>query len=153
METSAAGCRRVDGNRITDGCRQRTPQAQFGLQCNQLGRIRAAHVTAGDGCRLKKGILAPRDRREMKDRVSLDAAVIAEELAVRALILDMPLRAQVALQNAFRIGGHEQIVGHALHDRHGRAAQLGHQLQFVARRAHRTGEVIDGMRAKYEAHR
>ena len=89
-----------------------------------------------------------RDRGEVKHRIALHHAVIADIFAERTFRLDMPGRIEIALEHVFGIGRHENIVGHALHHRHRRTAHGADDVELVdvRQRAH-GGQKIRRMRA------
>ena len=83
----------------------------------------------------------------------LDAAVVAEELAVGPFRLDVAALVEIAFEHPFGVGRHAHVVGHAFDDRQRRGAQRGDQPELVDRQAHRRGEIVDRMRADHEADR
>jgi hypothetical protein len=89
----------------------------------------------------------------MKHRVRLDAAVVAEEFAVRPFWFRVAAFVQIAFEDELSVGGHEQIIGHAFDDAHRRTAQRRDEFELVGGNAHRRADVIDGMRADGERDR
>ncbi len=63
------------------------------------------------------------DRGDVEHRVALDAAVVAEEFAVRAFGLDIAALVEIALDDVLGVGRHADVVGDAFHDRQRRVAQ------------------------------
>ena len=93
------------------------------------------------------------DGGQMEHRVHLDAAVVAEKLAIRSLGLDVAGAVQVPLEHVLRVGRDHQVAGDALHDRHVLAAQRGEQVDLVGRNPHRGRHVVHRMRADDEGDR
>src|SRR5436189_101823 len=77
----------VDRYRLADRGLERAPDQHRGAQRRELRGVRAAHGGAADGEGLEQRILAPGDGGDVEDRIGLDAAVVAEELAIGAFRL------------------------------------------------------------------
>jgi hypothetical protein len=93
-------------------------------------------MLAADGDGLEQCILAVRDRGQVKHRVLLHHAVIADVFAERALRLGVALGIEITLQHVFGVGRHVDVAGNAFDDRHRRAAQRPQHLKLVHRRVH-----------------
>ena len=153
VEHAAARRRRIDGERLAHRDFERAPDHHFGAQGRELRGVGARERAAADGRGLEQRVGPARDRGQVKHRVALDRAVIAEELAVGPLRLDMAARIEIALQHPFGIGRHADVVGHALDHRQRRVAQRRDQAKLVDGKPHGRRHVIDRMRADHEAHR
>ena len=106
---------------------------------------------AADGRGLEQRIAAPRDRGEVEHRIALERAVVAEELAVRALPAPRGRARRNSLRAHLGVGRHADVVGDALDDRQRRIAQRRDEAELVDRQPHGGGDVVDRMRADDEA--
>jgi hypothetical protein len=132
---------------------ERAPHRHFGAQRGELRGIGARHRAPADRARLKDCVAPMRDRGQMEQRIRLHAAVIAEEFAVRAFGLGVAALVEIAFQDELGVGGHEQVVRHALDHAHRRAAQRGDEFELVGGNAHGRADMIDRMRPDGECDR
>ncbi len=89
----------------------------------------------------------------MEYGILLHSAVVAEELAIGTLGLDVAALIQVALQHPLRVRGHAYVATDAPHHRERRIAQARDEAQLVYRQAHDRGDVVGGVRANDESDR
>ena len=91
-----------------------------------------------DGARVH-GIAAMCDGRNVKRGIVLRQGVIASMISERAFTPERFRRVDIALNHDVRIGGHLEIVGFAFHERHGLAAEVAGQQQFIKSVGQRSG--------------
>ena len=97
VEHAAAGGGGMHGERLAHRGFERAPDHDLGAQRVEQRGIGARERPAADGRGLKQRVAAARDRGQVEDRVALERAVIAEELAVGAFRLDVAARRRDSL--------------------------------------------------------
>ena len=95
-------------------------------------------------------ILAVGDSGDMKHRVHMHGAVIADELAVRAFGLHIAMFVQIALDDHFGIGRNAAVVGNGFDQGQGFTPEGAHHGQFVGGDAHARRQIIDRVGADGE---
>ena len=76
-----------------------------------------------------------RDGGQMEGRVDVNWSVVAEELTVRPLGLNVPALVQIPLEDVLGVSRHQDVIGNALNYWHRLAPHGAEEGEFVRRRS------------------